>query len=244
MLTETSIPMLKEQVKNRRRIIEMAFKSGGTHLGSALSTVDIIEAVYRIKLPNEKFVLSSGHAASALYTVLESHGYITNPDINKLGVHPNRKANIAIDVSSGSWGYGLPIAIGLAIANRQRRVFCCISDGECSEGSIFESLRIGSENNLVNLITILNANGYAGYKEINVTKLPQQFKGFGWAVKQVDGHNINALKQALSKKRDKPTIIMAKTKVGQLPFLKGLDAHYHKMNEEEYKLAIKIWSET
>lgn len=220
----------------------MSFKSGDVHLGSALSCVDIIEAIYRVKSSSEKFVLSSGHAASALYAVLEGHSYITDPDITKLGVHPDRKSNIAIDVSSGSLGHGLPIAMGLAMANRQKRVFCCISDGECSEGSIFESLRIGSENSLVNLIVIVNANGYAGYKEIDITKLPQQFKGFGWAVKRVDGHNINALKRALSKKRNKPTIIVAKTKVDHLPFLKGLDAHYHKMNEEEYKLAIKIWS--
>ena len=234
--------MLKKQFENRIRIIKMAFKSGDIHLGSALSSVDIIEAIYTVKKSDEKFVLSSGHAALALYAVLENHRHITNPDIAKLSAHPDRMVHTAIDVSSGSLGHGLPIAVGLAMATKNRRVFCCISDGECSEGSIYESLQIGKENKLSNLVIIVNANGYAAYKKVDISKLPGLFKGFGWDVKQVDGHNINTLKRAISKIKTKPTVIIAKTKVNQLPFLKGLDAHYHKMSEEEYKLAIKIWS--
>lgn len=230
------------QLQNRLKIIEMTHKAEATHLGSALSAVDIIEAIYEVKKPKEKFILSAGHSASALYAVLENHGFLKNPNLHKLEYHPKRNQSLGIDLSTGSLGQGLPITVGMALADRKKKVYCLISDGECMEGSICEAVRVMTENNLKNLIVIVNANGYTAYKEADTNQLIKIFKGFGLKIRLVDGHNLKNLKKVFCSKNTKPTIIMAKTKVNQLPFLRGLNAHYYKMTESDYQLAIKKWS--
>lgn len=233
--------MQKEQINHRRRIIELTRKADATHLGSALSVVDIIDAVYRTKKPNEKFILSNGHAACAWYVVLESNGFITDPKIAELGIHPERNPQIGIEASTGSLGQGLPIAVGVALADRTKNVYCCISDGETAEGSIWEAVSVASKYRLKNLKIIINANSYAGYEEINSKLLIPKFKSFGCKVVQVDGHNIGKLIKGLSTKSSLPLVVFAETTVDQLPFLKGLSAHYYKMTEVDYKLALKTW---
>jgi transketolase len=232
------------QVKNRLKIVELTHRAKAIHLGSSLSAVDIIEAIYEVKKPDEKFILSAGHSAPALYAVLEEHGFLKNPSIEELSVHPTRNALSGIDLSTGSLGQGLPIAVGMALANRNKKVYCCISDGECAEGSIYEALRAGVENNLVNLIVIVNANGYSAYGKVEPARLAQIFRGFGWRVVSVNGHSLKILKNVLNSKKSKPTIIMARTRVDQLPFLRGVDAHYYKMTESDYQQAIKKWSKS
>jgi transketolase len=230
------------QLQNRLKIIKITHKAEATHLGSALSAVDIIEGIYEVKKPKEKFILSAGHCASALYTVLENHGFLKNPNLHKLEYHPKRNKSLGIDLSTGSLGQGLPIAVGMALADRKKKVYCLISDGECMEGSICEAIRVMTENNLINLIVVVNANGYTAYKEADTNKLIKIFKGFGLKIRLVDGHNLKDLKKTLCSNNTKPTIIMAKTKVNQLPFLRGLSAHYYKMTKKDYQLAIKKWS--
>lgn len=230
------------QRKNRLKIIELTYKAGTTHLGSALSAVDIIEAVFQVKKKGEKFILSAGHSASALYVVLEKHHLLSKPNLNKLEFHPQRNPHTGIDVSTGSLGQGLPIAVGMALSNKKRNVYCCISDGECDEGSILEALRIGSENKLVNLIIILNFNGYSAYKKTDESKLKATISSLGWKITDVDGHNLLELKKTLSLKNKFPVLIFARTKVDQLKFLHGIDAHYYKMTEADYEEALKIWS--
>lgn len=234
--------MQKEQILHRRRVIELTKEADTTHIGSALSVIDIIDAVYRIKKPNEKFILSNGHAACALYAILESNGYLTDPKISELGVHPERNPLIDIQMSTGSLGQGLPVAVGMALADRSKNVYCCISDGESAEGSIWEAVSVASKYRLKNLKIILNANGFAGYEEINSKLLIPKFKSFGCEVVQVDGHNIGKLIKGLSTKSSLPLVVFAETIVDQLPFLKGLSAHYYKMTDEDYKLALKTWS--
>lgn len=230
------------QRKNRLKIIEMTYRANEIHLGSALTMVDIIEAIYQIKRENDCFVLSAGHAVAALYAVLETHGLLNNPDLKKLGSHPARNPKHHIDVSTGSLGQGLPIAVGMALSDRTKKVYCCISDGECMEGSIYEALRVAVENNLINLKVVVNANGYAAYRKVELNQLSRMFKGFGLQVVSIDGHNLETLKRAIGSGNTKPTIIIAKTKINQLPFLLGLNAHYCKMTENDYRLAIKKWS--
>ncbi len=230
------------QLQNRLKIINMTYTVDACHLGSSLSAVDIIEAVYEVKKPKEKFILSAGHSASALYAVLENHGFLKNPNLHKLEYHPKRNQSLGIDLSTGSLGQGLPIAVGMALAKRNAKVYCLTSDGECMEGSIYEALRVMTENNLKNLIVIVNANGYTAYKETDTNKLIKIFKGFGLKIRLVDGHNLKNLKKAICSNNTKPTIIIAKTKVNQLPFLCGLNAHYYKMTKKDYQLAIKKWS--
>src|SRR3990167_1530072 len=120
----------------KRRIIEISYEKGLSHLGSCLTAVDIIKEIYDIKKPYEKFVLSSGHAGLALYVVGEKYfrdavdtcvSHSAEYLFSKHGVHPNRDRHI--DASSGSLGHGIGIAVGMALADRSKNVYCLISDG-------------------------------------------------------------------------------------------------------------------
>ena len=236
------VKMKVEQIQNRRRIIEMTYEAGVAQLSSTLSAVDIIEAVYAIKRPGEKFVLSNGHAAIALYAVMERYGLLADPKVAKLKIHPDRNPEIGIEVSTGSLGQGLPIAAGMALANREKNVYCCISDGECAEGSIWESLRIAVETNLTNLKIIVNFNGFSAYRETEARRLIAGIQSFGLNLIETDGHDLGCLSSALGVKTIRPLVIFAYTRVDQLPFLSGLSAHYHVMSESDYKLALTTWS--
>lgn len=236
--------MRPEQIINRRRIIELSYEANTTHIGSALSVVDIIETVYAVKRPGEKFVLSNGHAAAALYAVMERYGLLDNPSINKLGAHPDRNAETGIEVSSGSLGQGFPIAVGMALADREKNVYCCVSDGECAEGSIWEAMRIAANQRLTNLKLIVNANGYSGYGEVDTEKLAMSMQSFGWNLVEVDGHGLEGLMAALKLRTVKPVVIFAHTRVDELPFLSGFSAHYYKMTAADYQLAIERWSKS
>ena len=200
-------------IKNKdlkRRIIEISYKHGLSHLGSCLTAVDIIDEIFQAKKPEEKFVLSSGHAGLALYVVLEKYNGKNAEDIFlHHGIHPDRCAECGIDCSSGSLGHGLPIAIGMALADRNKDVYCLISDGECAEGSIYEAMNIIKREDITNLKLHTNFNGWAAYRETDELTLPMDGKRYY-------------------------------TNVKQFPFLKDQDAHYHIMTEEEYKEAMEI----
>ena len=131
----------------KQRILDISKRLGLSHIGSSLTAFPIIEEIYKIKKPDEKFILSNGHAHLA-------HLVVMNPDhaeelIEKYGIHCSHEAGC--DASSGSLGHGISIAVGMALSDRTKNVYCMISDGECAEGSIFEALRIASEQNLTNL---------------------------------------------------------------------------------------------
>ena len=230
--------LTRKQKETRKRILEISFERGLSHIGSCLSSVDLISAIYTLKKKNEKFILSNGHAGIALYVVLEGYGLINRNDLEKLNIHPDRNVKLGIDVSTGSLGQGLPIAIGMALSDRKKNVYCIISDGECNEGSIWESLRIATENKLANLKIVLNANGWGAYSKINLPILKRRLKAIGCKVVDANGQNISMLQKKLkTKSKDKPVLVFAKTTVEQLPFLQGQDAHYYVMKEEDYNLA-------
>lgn len=230
-----------DQKETRKRILEISYHSGLSHLGSCLSAVDIIDTVYRVKRKDECFVLSGGHGAVALYAVLEEKHVLQPSAVEKLHIHPDRNVDCGIDASTGSLGQGLPIAVGMALADKNKRIFCLISDGECAEGSIWEAFRIIYENKIRNLIAIINANGWGAYGPIFLPALLNRLKGFGLHAAMVDGHNINKLSNAIKTAGARcPSIIFARTNVEQFPFLKGQDAHYHVMSKEEYKLAMEM----
>lgn len=232
----------QDQKDLRRRILEINYQKGWSHIGSCLSTVDLITAIYKIKQPQERFILSSGHAAVALYAVLEKEKIITPADTKTLLVHPDRNKRLGIDVSTGSLGQGLPIAVGMALSNRKRRVFCIISDGECAEGSIWEALRIGRENQLNNLKIILNASGRSLYDRLNLNRLYHSLKGFGYQPIRTNGHNIKKIMAGLKKQTKKyPRLIFAYTQSKQLPFLSGLKGHSHRMDKDQYELGIELF---
>lgn len=234
--------LTKEQKSTRLRILEISHFSHLSHLGSCLTAIDLIDSIYKVKEKNEKFILSNGHAGIALYAILEKNGIIRKPDIiNKLHVHPDRNPSLGIDVSTGSLGLGLTIALGIAFANRKKNVYCMISDGECAEGSVWESLRVASDKKLNNLKIILNANGWGAYDPVDLSTLLKRLRAFGCRIIKVRGHDAHAIQKALKiSTNNKPVIIFAKTVVGQLPFLSGQNAHYYIMTDNDYDQARRL----
>jgi len=233
--------LTKEQKETRKRILEISFTQNLSHIGSCLSVVDIIDTVYAVKNKSDKFVLSNGHAGIALYTILEKYKKIKEKDlIPKLNIHPDRNPDIDIHVSSGSLGQGLPIAIGMALANKKRTIYCAISDGECAEGSIWEALRIAVDMKISNIKIIVNANGWGAFSTIETKKLFERLSAFGAKSVEVYGHDMRAITKALKIKSSKPLIIFAHTTSDQLPFLKGQDAHYYAMKEVDYEKGLKL----
>jgi transketolase len=196
----------------KKRILDIAYKNKLSHLGSYLSSVEIIDEIYTNKHPDDIFILSSGHAALALYAVLEKHeGRDAEELFKKHGGHPHRDEENGLYCSTGSLGTGITIAVGRALANPKRKVHVLISDGEAAEGSIWEALRFIKENHVENIEVHVNINGYAAYDKVDVEYLVTRLKAF------------------------LPTINLHFTTVNQAPFLKGLNAHYHIMSEEDYK---------
>lgn len=235
--------LTEEQKRVRKRIIEICHLKKYTHIGSCICVVDVINEIYSVKNKNDKFVLSNGHSALALYCVLETKKIISSQIAESLNIHPDRNPKFGIDVSSGSLGQGLPIAVGFAFADRTRPVYCVVSDGECMEGSVIEALRIARLNKLDNLIVVVCANGWGGYSSIMVNDLIKMMNGLGYDTKIINGHDAQKIRQALkNRERGIPNLIIAKTKSDELPFLKGMDAHYYLMTDDDYGVAMNILS--
>lgn len=231
--------LTKNQKLLRCKLLEIINDVHTSHIGSCLSIIDIVDSVYQIKAKNEKFILSNGHAAASLYVVLEKYKYLDKANLVDYNVHPDRDENKGIDLSTGSLGQGLPIAVGMALANRKKNVYCLISDGECAEGSIWEALRIIYDQKITNLKIIASINGWGAYDPINSKDLEKRFKGFGFKIIKINGHNQDQIIKTLKENYTEPTIIFAKTCSEQFPFLLGQDAHYCTMKEEDYQLVTK-----
>ena len=197
-----------------RRILDISYKKNLSHLSSCLTAVDIIDEIYKERKNDEPFVLSQGHTGLALYTVLEKHnGVDAEMLFDKHGVHPNRDEELGLYCSTGSLGCGLPIALGMAAANERRNVYCLISDGECAEGSIWESLMIKKKYKINNLIIYVNINGSSAYDLVDVKDLKERLWSFDSNIRVRD------------------------TNVDDYPFLSGIDGHYYKMKKEDYEQA-------
>lgn len=199
----------------KKTILEISYKHKLGHLGSYFSSIDIIDEIYSKMGKDDIFVLSSGHAAVALYACLEKYHKIDAEQLFlKHGGHPHRDEDDKIHCSTGSLGLGITIALGRAIANPHRKVWVLVSDGECAEGSVWESLKTIKEQNISNIEIHVNMNGYAAYMKVDTTYLTQRLLVF------------------------LPEIKIHHTSVEQFSFLRGLNAHYFIMKEEDYKLAL------
>ena len=161
------------------RILEISKKHKLSHLGSCFTALPIIYEIFLKKQATDKFVLSSGHAGLALYVVLEHfHGVDAEHLLETYGIHPERDLENFIDVSTGSLGLGITIAAGMAVSNPNINVYCLISDGECAEGSIWETLRFIDDESLSNIEIHANLNGWAAYKPVDTKKLTNRLKTF------------------------------------------------------------------
>jgi transketolase len=203
-------------VNLKKRLIEIAYKHKLGHLGSYLSALEIIDLIYKKMDRDDIFILSSGHAALALYVCLEKYkGQDAEGLFLKHGGHPHWDEEAGIHCSTGSLGLGITIALGRAIANKNRKVYVLISDGECAEGSVWEALKTIVEEKINNIEIHVNANGYAAYKEVDIEYLSNRLKTF------------------------LPKINIHYTTVEHFSFLKGLNAHYHIMKESDYQTTLE-----
>lgn len=228
---------MNKAYKIRREILEMTTEAGSGHPSGSLSCVDVITALYfhvmrhNPKDPDwserDRFVLSKGHAAPALYAILAEAGYIDPKELKNLRKlssilqgHPDKNRVPGIENSSGSLGNGLAIANGMALAGKldgkNYRVYVLLGDGECQEGLIWESAMLSVHYKLDNLTAIVDRNGLQidGPTErvMGLEPLAKKWEAFGWDVLEVDGHDIAAIIDALErakKMRGKPTVIIA-----------------------------------
>ena len=254
----------------RKRILRMHAKSRNSHIGSAFSIVEILIMLYfRILKINPKepkdanrdrFILSKGHAVSALYATLAKRGFFNEEILDKYCIdggilpgHPDRFSVPGIESSTGSLGHGLPIGVGLAFAGKKDkknyRVFVLMSDGECEEGSIWEAAISASRLKLDNLIGIIDANKLQAYEKTNniqsISSLKGKFENFGWSVREVDGHNFEQLREVFKStpfKKEKPTMIIAHTIKGKgIPTMENkLEWHYRSPKENQLKDFIEM----
>ncbi len=253
----------------RRDIVEMIGKAGSGHPGGSLSIVDILTVLYfnemRInpEMPGapdrDRFVLSKGHAAPALYAVLATRGYFRREilkTLRQLGSplqgHPDMRKVPGVEISTGSLGQGLSAANGMALTARlsssRFRVYVLLGDGEIQEGQIWEAAMTASHYRLDNLVAFLDYNGLqidGPTKEImSVEPVKEKWQAFGWHVLEIDGHNIEKIANSLQVAREvkgKPVMIIAKTIKGKGVSFMENQAGWHGSapSEEEVHKALK-----
>lgn len=245
----------------RKKIVDMITNAGEGHIPSSFSIVDIIATLYEHHLKfdpknpdwekRDYFILSKGHGCGAFYVVLAKYGFISKKTLDEygrfgsiLGGHPDRTKVPGVEASTGSLGHGLPFAIGVAlgqkILNNPNRVYVLVGDGECHEGTIWESALVAQNLKLNNLCCIVDFNGSSAQilPHPNITR---QWDAFGWNVLEVNGHSEDDLNKAFIQFKEnantKPTIIIAHTVKGKgVSFLETHGPWHHKIpNKEEYQ---------
>ncbi len=250
----------------RRIIVEQSKRAHVGHIGSALSITDIITVLYshvlKIEAPEDpqrdRFILSKGHAALAVYAALFLRGWITEETLNTyctdgtlLGVHPEHALR-GVDFSTGSLGQGLSMGTGAALGARlqrsSRRVFVLVSDAECNEGALWEAVMFAAHHRLSNLIAIVDLNGQQalGYTEqvLNLSPMANRWRAFGWDVHEVNGHDVKAMGETilgLNTSSGPPHVLVAQTVFGKgVSYMENqIKWHYLPMSDEEYDQALR-----
>jgi transketolase len=250
----------------REIIIEQSKRAGVGHIGSALSVADILACLYggllKAKDPSDsdrdRFILSKGHAALALYAALHLRGWLSEKTLNSfcgdgssLGVHPELVCP-GVDFATGSLGQGLSYGCGAALAARlqksSRKVFVLISDAECNEGSVWEAIMFAAHHRLSNLVAIVDLNGQQafGYTSVvlDLHKLSERWRAFNWDVHVVDGHDqgqISSTVENLNFSDGQPHVLIALTTFGKgVSFMESqIKWHYSPLSEDEYAQAKK-----
>jgi len=241
-----SSPALDERSKHLRRQIVRVLEGGGRgHIGTSLSLVEILRVLfdsvlrYDAKNPKwperDRFILSKGHGCITLYVLLQEKGYFPEEELGKfcrfdgiLGGHPDPKVP-GIEVSTGSLGHGLPVAVGMAVAAKRRgdkhRVVTVLGDGECDEGSVWEAAMSAAKHRLDNLVAIVDYNKQQSYgstyEVLDLEPFADKWKAFGFATREVDGHDVKALEKVFAEmpfEAGKPSAIICHTVKG-----KGVD---------------------
>lgn len=254
--------------KIRKNAVEMTYRSGASHIGAILSVADIVAVLYTDIMKTfpfdakndyrDRLVLSKGHAGVAIYCALAEKGFF---DINQLQTyykdgsvlsgHVSHKDVSGVEFSTGSLGHGINVACGMALAakydNKTHRVFTIIGDGECNEGTVWETALFANHHNLSNFTVIIDHNKIQAMGKcediMSLNNLQTKWDSFGWNTLEIDGHNHEELKTALIQKNDnnKPTCIIAHTIKGKgISFMENnLLWHYRNPQGDDYTNAIR-----
>lgn len=253
----------------RRRDLQMIYNAKLGHIGGDLSATDILVTLYFAVLhvdprkPNlperDRFILSKGHCAGALYTTLAHAGFFPLEELDtfvqplsRLNGHPDRNKVPGVETNTGPLGHGLPVAVGSALASKLTgatwRVFVLTGDGELQEGSNWEAAMSAAHFQLDNLVVIVDRNrlqqGDWTERTMHLDPLADKWRAFGWSVEEVDGHNYAQLLDVFARapfESGKPTCIIANTHKGKgVSFMQDKAAWHHKIpNSEEFAAALK-----
>ncbi|MDB4978597.1 MAG: Transketolase [Candidatus Peribacteria bacterium] len=271
-MPETNLQRLSDAAQKsaevRRTVLTMAHRAKNGHIGSALSTVDILSVLYHSflrvdpKAPKtedrDRFILSKGHGCSALYATLAQRGYFPEKDLETfiqndsyLPGHPSALHVPGVELSTGSLGHGLNVGTGMALCARRDarnfRTVVLISDGECDEGSTWEAILTAAHWKLGSLTCIIDYNKIQSFGTVadimELEPLADKWRAFRWHVQEVDGHNheqiLDALEQATTF-ADTPSVIIAHTVKGKgVSFMEStVEWHYWPTSDEQYHTAI------
>lgn len=253
--------------KHLRRLIVDALEGGGRgHIGASLSLVEILRVLYDSYLSfialnpywpqRDRLILSKGHGCLALYAILADKKFFAESELktfcrptSRLGGHPELKKVAGIEASTGALGHGLPIGVGMAVAAKIRdhrhRVVVIVGDGEINEGSVWEAALSASKHQLDNLVVFIDYNklqSYGSSKEVlNLEPLSEKWRSFGFAVREVDGHNIDELEsvvKSLPFQTQKPSVVICHTVKGKgFPFAEGDASWHHKSDLTSAEIA-------
>lgn len=252
----------------KKKIVEISYKKKAHHIGSCLSSADIIVSLFfnimrfskKDKKNNDFFILSKGHAALVYYLALMKKNFFSEKYLYRnflenngsLGGHPDKNTNLGIDYCSGSLGHGISVGCGVALSylkdKKKNNVFVLMGDGECNEGMVWEALLFAGHQKLYNLFVIIDYNklqGFGSTKEIlNLSSLKKKITNFDWNVLELDGHNISELinkSNKLISKKNKPNLIIANTIKGKgVPFMENkFESHYQVLSKKDYTQSLK-----
>lgn len=252
----------------RKKALGLALSAGsnGAHIGSGLSMIEIMAVlyggilIYDPKNPRwegrDRFILSKGHGSLGYYTALNEAGFLSDDELASFEVNggflpsqPVMNMDKGIEFSSGSLGHGLSLGIGVALAGKRRladyRVFVLMGDGECNEGSVWEAVMAAKHYNLSNIVAIIDANDLqsdGACKEIMSADYESLWKGYGWHVTTIDGHDVPAIYDAMLNRNenDGPRAIIAHTIKGKgISFMEGNNEwHHNRLTQTQYEAAI------
>jgi len=244
----------------RLDLLELAHNAGsqGAHIASGLSEIEILAAVYLNKMNLEKdhFILSKGHGGLGYYTALKQADLITRDQLLSFETdggdfpgQPSKNLSIGIEYSSGTLGVGISYSAGIALAkklsNGKGNVYVLLGDGECDEGSVWETAMFANAQHLDNLIAIVDYNKMQSdgtVKSVLQYDPENIWKSFGWATISVDGHNTDKLLSALNMPHcDQPLVIIANTIKGKgVSFMENNNAwHHNRLSDEDYEKAVQ-----
>ena len=267
MITDTaSLAHCGKQV--RQHVLAMVHRANSSHVGTAFSITDLLSVLFFRVLnvdphcpgwkERDRFILSKGHGAAALYATLAERGFFPTAWLDTFCLNGGRLHGHAdvhdvpgVDASTGSLGHGLSVGAGMALAARHDglgyRVFVLLSDGECDEGSVWEAALFAAHHQLDNLVAIIDYNRLQGLGRvedvIGLEPLREKWDAFGWATHEIDGHDYAEIENVLSQvpfKPNRPNVVIAHTIKGKgVSFMEDkLAWHYKSPNDEQLRHAL------